>query len=121
MIELRTLLFLGMAATHSFTLGIGSQRTLNVRPGKPFFEGLEFWILTITGEVVWISSLMIIIAIPHIAMRKNSGWWLVLIAALTPLAIDAPTQIIRTATLDYLYGSLLLLGVLFILYLPALL
>ena len=121
LIELGTLLFLGMTATHSFTLGIGSLRMLMVRPGKPLFDGLEFWILTVTGEVVWITTLMMIIAIPLIAMRKSSGWWLALIAALATLAIDAPTQIIRTATLDYLYGSLLSLGVLFFLYLPAIL
>src|SRR5690606_8258013 len=110
--------FLGMTATHSFTLGIGSQRMLMVRPSKPLFEGLEFWILTIVGEVDWITTVMMIIAIPLIAMRKKSGWWLALISALATLAIDAPTQIIRTATFDYLYGSLLSLGILFFLYLP---
>lgn len=121
LIELGTLLFLGMTATHSFTLGIGSQRMLMVRPGKPFFEGLEFWILTLVGEVDWITTVMMIIAIPLIAMRKKSGWWLALISALATLAVDAPTQIIRTATFDYLYGSLLSLGVLFFLFLPTIL
>lgn len=120
-IELGTLLFLGMTATHSFTLGIGSQRMLMVRPGKPLFEGLEFWILTVVGEVDWVTTVMMIIAIPLIAMRKKSGWWLALISALATLAIDAPTQIIRTATFDYLYGSLLSLGVLFFLFLPTIL
>lgn len=35
---------------------------------------------------------------------------LALIAGLSILAIDVPAQIIRTATLDYLYGSLLSLA-----------
>jgi hypothetical protein len=121
LIELGTMVFIGMLATHSFTLGIGSQRMLMVRPGKPLFEGLEYWILTWVGEVDWIATLMLIIAIPLLALHKPSGWWLALIATLAVLAIDAPTQVIRTATLDYLYGALLALGTLFFLFLPSIL
>jgi hypothetical protein len=51
-------------------------------------------------------------------MRKRSGWYLAFIAAIAILVIDAPTQIIRTKTLDYLYGSLLAIGVLFFISLP---
>lgn len=118
LIELGTLLFIGMLATHSFTLGIGSVRMLMTRPGKPLFEGLQWSILTWVGQVDWIATLLLIIAIPLIVMRKPSGWWFALIGAISALAIDAPTQIIRTATLDYLYGSLLALGLLFFLFLP---
>lgn len=118
LIELGTLLFIGMLATHSFTLGIGSIRMLMTRPGKPLFEGLQWSILTWVGQVDWIATLLLIIAIPLIVMRKPSGWWFALIGAISALAIDAPTQIIRTATLDYLYGSLLALGLLFFLFLP---
>jgi hypothetical protein len=46
------------------------------------------------------------------------GWWLAFIGAIAILAIDAPTQFIRTKTLDYLYGSFLSLGVLFFLVVP---
>jgi hypothetical protein len=121
LIELGTLLFIGMLATHSFTLGIGSVRMLMTRPGKPLFQGLQWSILTWVGQVDWIATILLIIAIPLIVMRKRSGWWFALIAALSALAIDAPTQIIRTATLDYLYGSLLSLGLLLFLFLPAIL
>ncbi len=121
LIELGTLLFIGMLATHSFTLGIGSIRMLMTRPGKPLYEGLPWWILTWVGQVDWIATILLLIAIPLIAMRKRSGWWFALIGALSALAIDAPTQIIRTATLDYLYGSLLALGLLVFLFLPKIL
>ena len=121
LVELGTLVFIGMLATHSFTLGIGSVRMLMTRPGKPLFEGLEWWILTWVGQVDWIATILLIIAIPLLAMRKRSGWWLALIATLAVLAIDAPTQIIRTKTLDYLYGTLLALGTLLFLYLPMIL
>ena len=49
-------------------------------------------------------------SIPLMAERKKNGWWLALIAALTIVTIDIPTQIIRTKTLDYLVGALLAAG-----------
>ncbi len=110
--------FIGMLATHSFTLGIGSQRMLMTRPGQPLFAGPEMWILTLVGLVDWIATAMLIIAIPLLAMRKEAGWWLALIAGFSVLLVDAPTQLIRTATLDYLWGSLIALGLLIILLIP---
>ena len=104
--------FIGMLATHAFTIGIGAQRMLWTRPGQPLYEGLQWWILTIAGEVNWIATVALIISLPFLALRKRSGWWIAVISALAILIIDAPTQIVRTNTLDYLYGSLLALGVL---------
>ncbi len=121
LIELGTLLFIGMLATHSFTLGIGSLRMLMTRPGKPMFEGLQWSILPLVGQVDWIAVILLIVAIPLIVMRRPSGWWLALIGALSALAIDAPTQLIRMATFDYLYGTLLALGTLLFLFLPTIL
>jgi hypothetical protein len=111
--------FLGMVVTHSFTLGIGSQRMLATRPAQPLFNGVEWWILTIVGEVDWIATLMLMAAIPLLALKKRGGWWLAIIAAFSVLLIDAPTQLVRTKTLDYLYGSLLAAGMLLFLLLPS--
>jgi hypothetical protein len=61
---------------------------------------------------------MLVIAIPLLALRQESGWWLALIASLSGLLIDAPTQVIRMATFDYLYGALLAIGVLVFLLIP---
>jgi len=113
-----SLTFIGMLSTHAFTLGIGAQRMLMTRPEKPLFADLEMWILTLVGEVNWICFIILLISIPLLAMRKRSGWYLALIGAIAILVIDAPTQIIRTKTLDYLYGSLLAIGVLFFINLP---
>ena len=113
-----SLTFIGMLSTHAFTIGIGAQRMLLTRPDKPLFAGLETWILTWTGEVNWICFILLMIAIPLLAMRRRSGWYLAFIAAIAILVIDVPTQIIRTKTLDYLYGSLLAIGVLFFITLP---
>ncbi len=110
--------FIGMLATHAFVIGIGAQRMLQTRPGQPFFAGLQWWILTVSGEVNWIAVIMLLLSIPLMAMRKSSGWWLAFLAALAIFAIDVPTQIVRTKTLDYLYGSLLSIGLLLWLSLP---
>lgn len=110
--------FMGMLATHSFTLGIGSLRMLNTRPEKPLFAGLEWWLLTVVGEVDWIATAMLIVAIPLLSLRKRAGWWLALIAGTSVLLIDAYTQIVRTRTMDYLYGALLALGLVLFLLIP---
>ena len=110
--------FIGMLATHAFVIGIGAQRMLMTRPEQPLYAGLQWWILTISGEVNWIAVIMLLLSIPLLALRKSSGWWLAFLAGLAILAIDAPTQIVRTKTLDYLYGSLLSIGLLLWISLP---
>jgi hypothetical protein len=112
------LTFAGMLATHAFVVGVDSLRTLMTRPGQPLFEGLEWQILTVVGPVNWLCVLLLIISIPLLANKKLLGRWLPLISAVSILAINVPTQFIRTKTLDYPYGSLLAIGLLFFLLFP---
>jgi len=105
--NLITFTFVGMLATHAFVIGVGAQRMLLTRPGQPLFAGLEWWILTMSGEINWIAVLMLFGSIPLMAERKKNGWWLAIIAALSIITINIPTQIIRTATPDYLIGAIL--------------
>jgi hypothetical protein len=49
---------------------------------------------------------------------KRKGWWLATVGTIAILMIDAPTQLFRTKTLDYLYGSLLAIGVLIFTQVP---
>ena len=111
-VNLITYTFIGMLATHAFVIGIGAQRMLITRPVQPGFAGLEWWILTISGEVNWIAVLMLFGSIPLMAERKKNGWWLAFVAAFTIVTINIPTQIIRTKTLDYLIGALFAAGLL---------
>jgi len=111
--------FIGMLATHSFTLGIGAQRMLLTRAEAPLFAGIEWWILTVVGEVDWIATALLIASIPLLALRKKTGWYFALIAALSAFAIDLPTQLIRTKTMDYLYGAILAVGLLIFLSIPS--
>ena len=110
--------FIGMLSTHAFVIGIAAQRMLLTRAEIPLFAGMEWWILTLSGEVNWICVIMLIVSIPLLAMRKSSGWRLAFIAALSILMVDLPTQILRTKTLDYLYGTLLALALLIFLSIP---
>ena len=116
--NLLTYTFIGMLATHAFVIGIAAQRMLLSRVQYPLFNGLEWWILTLSGEVNWIAVIMLFISIPLLAMHKPAGWWLALIAALSIIVIDIPTQIVRTKTLDYMVGALLALGLLKCLLIP---
>ncbi|MBN2469106.1 MAG: hypothetical protein JXN59_00170 [Anaerolineae bacterium] len=111
--------FIGMLATHAFVLGVGAARQLMTRPGQPHYQGLEWWILTMLGDINWIAAVGLIIAIPLLAMRMKAGWYLALISALSILLIDAPSQLIRTSTYDYLIGAVLALALIIWLVIPA--
>jgi len=112
------LTFLGMLATHAFTIGIGAQRTMWTRPGYPMYKDFTWWLFNWAGEVNWVAVILLIAAIPLLSVGKKKGWWLALIGTVAILMIDAPTQIFRMKTWDYLYGSLLAIGTLFFLVVP---
>lgn len=106
------LTFIGMLATHAFTIGIGAQRTMMTRPDYPFYKDLSWWMFNWVGEVNWVAVILLFLSIPLLSVGNRKGWWLAVIGAFAILIIDVPTQFIRTKTLDYLYGALLSLGVL---------
>lgn len=112
------LTFIGMLATHAFTIGIGAQRTMWTRPGYPMYKDFTWWLFNWAGEVNWVAVIPLFLSIPLLAMGKRKGWWLAFISSITILAINVPTQFFRTKTLDYLYGSLLAIGVLFFILVP---
>lgn len=112
------LTFIGMLCTHAFTIGIGAQRTMMTRPGHPMYQDFTWWLFNWAGEVNWVAVILLFISIPLLAVGRRKGWWLAVIGTTAILMIDAFTQIFRTKTLDYLYGSLLALGVLLFTVLP---
>ena len=113
------LTFIGMLATHAFTIGIGAQRTMATRVTYPFYpEDWTFWLFRWAGEANWVAVIFLFMSIPRIAMGKRKGWWFAVIPSITILMINIPTQFFRTKTLDYLYGSLLAIGVLVFLLVP---
>ncbi len=112
------LTFIGMLATHAFTIGVGAQRTMWTRPGHPLYPDFTWWLFLWAGEVNWVAVILLFLSIPKLAVGKIQGWWLAVIGTIAILMIDIPTQFFRTKTLDYLYGSLLALAVLFFTMIP---
>lgn len=112
------LTFLGMLATHAFTIGIGAQRTMATRPDYPFYKDFTWWLFNWVGEVNWVAVILLFMSIPLLAIGKKKGWWLAVIGTVAILLIDVPTQIFRMKTLDYLYGALLSIGVLIFTVVP---
>ena len=112
------LTFIGMLSTHAFTIGIGAQRTMATRPGYPFYPDFTWWLFNWAGEVNWVAVILLFLSIPLLSIGKRKGWWLAIIGTIAILMIDVPTQFFRTKTLDYLYGTLLSLGVLFFTMVP---
>jgi len=112
------LTFMGMLATHAFTIGIGAQRTMATRPDYPMYKDFTWWLFNWAGEVNWVAVILLVAAIPLVSIGKKKGWWMAVIATVAILMIDAPTQYFRMKTWDYLYGSLLSLGTLFFLLVP---
>ena len=112
------LTFLGMLSTHAFTIGIGAQRTMMTRPGYPFYKDLSWWMFNWVGEVNWVAVILLFLSIPLLAVGRRKGWWFAVVGAISILAINIPTQIIRTKTLDYLYGAILAVGVLIFMLVP---
>jgi len=113
------LTFIGMLITHAFTIGIGAQRTMATRVMYPFYPpNWTFWLFRWAGEVNWISVVLLFMSISLIAVGKRKGWWLAIIPSITILMINIPTQFFRTKTLDYLYGSILAVGVLVFMLVP---
>ncbi|KAA3661824.1 MAG: hypothetical protein DWQ04_15235 [Chloroflexi bacterium] len=112
------LTFIGMLSTHAFTIGIGAQRTMATRPGYPMYKDFTWWLFNMVGEINWVAVILLFMSIPLLSVGKRRGWWLAIIGTIAILMIDAPTQIFRTKTLDYLYGSLLAIGVLIFTLVP---
>ena len=112
------LTFIGMLATHAFVIGIGAQRTLMTRPGHPMYPDFTWWLFLWAGEVNWVAVILLFISIPLLAVGRRKGWWLAVIGTVAILMIDVPTQFFRTKTFDYLYGSILAIGVLLFTTLP---
>ena len=112
------LTFIGMLSTHAFTIGIGAQRTMWTRPGYPFYKDFTWWLFNWAGEANWVAVILLFLSIPLLAVGKRKGWWLAVTGAIAILMINVPTQFFRTKTLDYLYGSLLAIGVLFFTMVP---
>lgn len=121
--QLLTLTFCGIMTAHAFVIAVGGMRQTLTRLEKPLYSGIEGWVLAWSSPVQFICVILLFVAIYKIAARKMEGWWMALVAAVSLVAMNIPTQIIRTlrtdaTSIDYLIGALLSTALLVILLLP---
>ena len=121
--QLLTLTFCGIMTAHAFVIAVGGMRQTLTRLEKPLYSGIEGWVLAWSSPVQFICVILLFIAIYKIAARKMEGWWMALVAAVSLVVMNIPTQIIRTlrtdaTSIDYLIGALLSTALLVILLLP---
>lgn len=110
-------LMLGVSAAENFANGHAAFRIYYGHPKRPLFAP-EISVLWLSFIALWITSLLLIVAIYQLGSRKVSGWYLGAIAGSATLAASLATHYVRHATNDYLYGALMGLAVVVLLLIP---
>ncbi len=98
---------LGIVPAHIIVLVNHGVKGLMDRPDKPLFTDPMITIYGFEAPMNFIAFVMCIIAIPLLASRKQTGWWLGLIAGVTVIVANYPTHIIRMQTSDFLVAGTL--------------
>lgn len=110
---------LGVVAGHINVLILHSLKSLIVRADKPFFTDIMTTVFGFEGPINFVCMIFCIIAIPLLAQRKASGWWLALIAGVSITLANYPTHIIRMQTSDFFVAGTLGLGLTITLLIPS--
>lgn len=110
---------LGVIAGDVNVLALHSLKSLIARPDKPLFTDIMITIFGYEGPVNFISMIFCIVAIPLLAQRKQSGWWLALIAGICVTLANYPTHFIRMQTPDFFVAGTLGLALTVLLLIPS--
>lgn len=110
-------LILGVTAAENFANGHAAFRILFGHPARPLFaEGIA---ITYFGWLaLWVAMALLITSIYLLGEKKISGWYAGLIGGLVTMVASGATHYVRHATNDYLYGTLLGLGIVIVLLIP---
>jgi len=97
---------IGVAASYSFANGHAAFRVLYGHPKRPIFaEGIA---ITYFGWIgLWVAWWLLTAAIYKLAMRKESGWYLMLIGGSITTVVGLAVATVRYATVDYWVNGLL--------------
>jgi hypothetical protein len=110
-------LMLGVTAAENFANGHAAFRILYGHPARPLFaEGIAITFFGWLG--LWVGMGLCIAAIYLLGEKKQSGWYIGLIAGLVTVVSSAATHYVRHATNDYLYGALMGLSIVVMLAIP---
>lgn len=116
-VEFLVFLMLGVTAAENFANGHAAYRILFGHPARPLFvEGIA---ITYFGWLaLWVGMALCIAAIYLLGEKKISGWYAGLIGGLVTLIASSATHYVRHATNDYLYGALMGLSIVVMLFIP---
>jgi hypothetical protein len=105
-VDFLVFLMLGVTAAESFANGHAAFRILYGHPKRPIFaEGIHITYFAWLG--LWVTCILLVLAILKLGSRKLSGWYLTLIGGALALIVSGATHYVRHATLDYLYGAVM--------------
>ncbi len=111
--------FLGVVGGHINVLTMHGFKGILDRPESPLFMDLDHAIYGVEAPMNFIAMILCIVAIPLLAARKESGWWLGVIAGCVVVVANLPTHLIRMNTSDFIVATLLGAGLIVSLTLPA--
>jgi hypothetical protein len=110
---------LGVVAGHINVLTMHGFKGILDRPESPLFMDVDHAIYGFEAPMNFIAMIMCILAIPLLAARRELGWWLGVIAGSIVVVANLPTHLIRMNTSDFIVASLLGLGLIVSLVIPA--
>lgn len=96
----------GVAASYSFANGHAAFRVLYGHPKRPMFaEGIAITFVGFLG--LWVGWWLLTAAIYKLGVRKESGWWLMLIGGAIAAVAGFATAWVRHETVDYYLNGFL--------------
>lgn len=114
-----TFTLLGVVAGHINVLTMHGFKGILDRPESHLFMDIDYAIYGVEAPMNFLAMIMCIIAIPLLAARKEAGWWLGVIAGSVVIVANLPTHLIRMKTSDFMVATLLGLGLIISLVIPA--
>jgi hypothetical protein len=97
---------LGVAASYSFSNGHAAFRVLYGHPKRPMFaEGIAITFVGFLG--LWVGWWLLTAAIYKLGVRKESGWYLMLIGGAITAVAGFATGYVRHTTVDYWLNGIL--------------
>jgi len=116
-IDFLAFLALGVAASYSFANGHAAFRVLYGHPTRPMFaEGIA---ITFFGWIgLWVAWWLLTAAIYKLGVRKESGWYLMLVGGLIATIVGFAVGYVRHATVDYYLNGGLGLAVVILALIP---
>jgi len=116
-VDFLVFMMLGVTAAESFANGHAAFRVLYGHPKRPMFaEGIA---ITFFGWIgLWVAFGLLVAAIYKLGVRKESGWYLTLIAGGISLVASGATHYVRHATIDYLLNAAMGLALIVMMLIP---